>query len=159
MKTALISSPKFIVFILILLSLFHFACSKCDSVTQSGLELLCERQVCLIEPDVVSGVNNDRSLGWTAANYSMFWGRPLSDGITYRTGTLLPHRTVKRMMPVMKTTGRLPRTFDARNKWPGLVAGSFDQDWCGSSWAVSTVAVASDRFAIMSRGEFLFHEY
>lgn len=27
-----------------------------------------------------------------------------------------------------------------------------DQGWCGSSWAVSTATVASDRFAIQSKG-------
>lgn len=125
---------------------------KCDRVGQSDVEFLCERNNCLIDFDIVSGVNANRNLGWTASNYSMFWGKTLDDGITFRTGTLLPHRAVKKMMPVMKTVSRLPRSFDARNKWPGLVSGPFDQGWCGASWVISTVAVASDRYAIMSRG-------
>lgn len=47
---------------------------------------------------------------------------------------------------------RIPRSFDARNKWYGLIEGVRDQGWCGSSWALSTVSVASDRFAVMSQG-------
>lgn len=42
----------------------------------------------------------------------------------------------------------LPRQFDARTKWPGKISEPRDQGWCGASWAFSTVAVASDRFAI-----------
>jgi hypothetical protein len=47
---------------------------------------------------------------------------------------------------------RIPRSFDARNKWPRLIEGVRDQGWCGSSWALSTASVASDRFAVMSQG-------
>lgn len=46
----------------------------------------------------------------------------------------------------------LPREFDARTKWPNDIAPVQDQGWCGASWAVSTADVASDRFAIMSKG-------
>ncbi|KAK6638876.1 hypothetical protein RUM43_007146 [Polyplax serrata] len=126
---------------------------KCDSVNPSTIEFLCEQNVCLVEPGVISSINSNRQLGWSASNYSMFWGKTLDDGITYKTGTLLPHRTVKRMMPVkVKKVGKLPNSFDARNKWPGWILGPADQGWCGASWAVSTASVASDRYAIMSKG-------
>lgn len=39
----------------------------------------------------------------------------------------------------------LPREFDSRDAWPGFITGIQDQGWCGSSWAISTAAVASDR--------------
>ena len=39
----------------------------------------------------------------------------------------------------------LPYSFDARDKWPGKIAGVRDQGWCGASWAFSTSSVASDR--------------
>lgn len=58
------------------------------------------------------------------------------------------------MNPVKRTFDpkRLPRSFDARTKWRGWIQPVKDQGWCGSSWAVSTTSVASDRFAIMSEG-------
>jgi ribulose-5-phosphate 4-epimerase/fuculose-1-phosphate aldolase len=50
----------------------------------------------------------------------------------------------------------LPREFDSRSRWSrdisGNISGIHDQGWCGASWAVSTADVASDRFAIMSKG-------
>lgn len=59
-----------------------------------------------------------------------------------------------RMRPVkrMYDAERLLLNFNARSKWPGLVSDVRDQGWCGASWAMSTTAVASDRFGIMSRG-------
>ena len=61
---------------------------------------------------------------------------------------------VMKMQPVtpIYDPGRLPRSFDARTKWPDLVEGIRDQGWCGASWALSTASVASDRFGIMSQG-------
>ena len=61
---------------------------------------------------------------------------------------------VMRMRPLnpVYDPRRLPHSFDARNKWHGLIQGVQDQGWCGSSWALSTVSVASDRFAVMSQG-------
>lgn len=46
----------------------------------------------------------------------------------------------------------LPREFDSRKRWPRDISGVKDQGWCGASWAVSTADVASDRFALMSKG-------
>lgn len=46
----------------------------------------------------------------------------------------------------------LPSYFNSVDKWRGLISEVKDQGWCGSSWAVSTVSVATDRFAIHSKG-------
>lgn len=46
----------------------------------------------------------------------------------------------------------LPKTFDSQAQWPDKIVGINDQGWCGASWALSTVDVASDRYAIMSKG-------
>lgn len=46
----------------------------------------------------------------------------------------------------------LPREFDARTRWRRQISGVDDQGWCGASWAISTAQVASDRFAVMSKG-------
>lgn len=50
------------------------------------MEFLCERNTCIIDSNIIDGVNNNlENYGWTAANnYSEFWGRTLDDGITYR---------------------------------------------------------------------------
>uniref|UniRef100_A0A914YGW6 Peptidase C1A papain C-terminal domain-containing protein n=1 Tax=Panagrolaimus superbus TaxID=310955 RepID=A0A914YGW6_9BILA len=47
----------------------------------------------------------------------------------------------------------LPQSFDARDKWPGLIHGVRDQGDCGSSWALSTALTSSDRLAILSDGQ------
>ena len=54
------------------------------------------------------------------------------------------------MLPINPIYDRssLPREFDARSRWPGKISPPKDQGWCGASWAFSTVAVSSDRFAI-----------
>ncbi|KAJ8947883.1 hypothetical protein NQ318_010029 [Aromia moschata] len=114
----------------------------------------CTKDVCLIDPEIINTVNDDVTRGWTASNYSEFWGRTLDDGVKLRLGTLQPQRIVMRMNAVRRIYDRdaLPREFDAEQKWPEYIAGIQDQGWCGSSWAISTAAVASDRYAIVSRG-------
>lgn len=42
----------------------------------------------------------------------------------------------------------IPTSFDARDKWPGLIGGIRDQKNCGSCWAVSVAEAVSDRAAI-----------
>jgi cathepsin B len=44
----------------------------------------------------------------------------------------------------------IPKEFDARKQWPGLVHPIRDQAQCGSCWAFSGSEVLSDRFAIAS---------
>lgn len=65
----------------------------------------------------------------------------------YRLGTLKPQNFVMKMNPVRKIYDprNLPREFDSEETWPGYITGIEDQQWCGSSWAISTAAVASDR--------------
>lgn len=66
----------------------------------------------------------------------------------YRLGTLKPQTFVLKMNPVRRIYDprALPREFDCEETWPGYISGIQDQKWCGSSWAISTAAVASDRF-------------
>ncbi|XP_034250308.1 tubulointerstitial nephritis antigen-like [Thrips palmi] len=91
---------------------------------------------------------------WTAYNYTQFWGRTLKDGISLRLGTLQPSEAVLSMTPLRHPPEppSLPASFDARSTWPGQLSAVQDQGWCGASWALSTAAVASDRYAIMSLG-------
>lgn len=46
----------------------------------------------------------------------------------------------------------IPRRFDSRTNWPGLISLPKDQGWCGASWVFSTTAVVSDRFGIFTHG-------
>lgn len=131
-------------------------CNECRCAqVGSSLEMLCERNVCLIEPDIVYNVNADFRHGWRASNHSKFWGRTLGDGIRLRLGTLQPQKDVMRMNPVKRyyDPASLPRQFDSSVNWPRYITGIQDQGWCGSSWAVSTAAVASDRYGIISKGK------
>lgn len=117
-------------------------------------DMVCERHVCLVQPDLIDSVNrNNDKFGFVATNYSKFWGRTLEDGITFRLGTLQPQRFVMKMIPVKRIydPDSLPKSFDSEKKW-GILSHIQDQFWCGSSWAISTAAVASDRFAIHSKG-------
>ncbi|XP_022913750.1 uncharacterized peptidase C1-like protein F26E4.3 [Onthophagus taurus] len=128
---------------------------KCNLWNMTFAEILCEKHTCLIEPDVINTVNQHYArYGWTATNYTKFWGRKHEEGIRLRLGTKQPHRFVKRMNPVRLVYDpyTLPKEFDSDKTWPGYISGIIDQGWCGSSWALSTVAVASDRYAVISKG-------
>lgn len=148
-------------------------CNRCTCSAPSGAafspterpEIMCERDSCLVEPEVIRAVNARNAAGalpWRASNFTTFWGKRLDEGLTQRLGTLQPQRAVRRMRPIKRghahesqtaALARLPRSFDARTRWPGRVSRVADQGWCGASWAVSTAQVASDRFALMSSGE------
>lgn len=109
----------------------------------------------MIEPELMEEIHlQGPTLGWQAGNYSEFWGRTLKDGVQLRLGTLNPSQSVYKMNPVRRIydPDALPREFNSRTRWPRDISDIHDQGWCGASWAVSTADVASDRFAIMSKG-------
>ncbi|XP_046470868.1 uncharacterized peptidase C1-like protein F26E4.3 [Neodiprion pinetum] len=131
-------------------------CNKCKcSALGRKPEMLCETNRCLVEPEIIDAVNyeSDR-LGWRAENHSEFWGRTLAEGMKLRLGTLNPAEYVTKMIPIREVydPDKLPKYFDSRNKWRGMIGGIRDQEWCGASWALSTVDVASDRYGIISMG-------
>ncbi|KAL1501190.1 hypothetical protein ABEB36_006567 [Hypothenemus hampei] len=131
-------------------------CRTCKCVNngfQIPPEMLCDTHVCLIENEIVDGVNA-QGHGWIATNYSKFWGETLERGLQYRLGTLQPQKDVMRMNPVKRyyDPESLPLSFDSNTRWPRYIVGIQDQQWCGSSWAISTAAVASDRYGIISKG-------
>ncbi|CAH1163468.1 unnamed protein product [Phaedon cochleariae] len=133
-------------------------CNEC--ICEAEGKLLCDTNVCMIDPNITSVINRNPELfGWTASNYTEFWGRTLDDGITFRLGTLPPQQFVMSMNPVRRIydPNALPREFDCDAVWPGYISGIQDQKWCGSSWAISTAAVASDRYAIVSKGKEAVH--
>ncbi|XP_019881743.2 tubulointerstitial nephritis antigen-like [Aethina tumida] len=134
---------------------FQDNCNRCECTVSGTKAILeCEDNICLQDERIIETVNRSPNYGWTAANYSEFWGRTLSDGISLRLGTIEPKEVVMRMQPVIKVYDptALPRSFDSLEKWPSWILPIQDQLWCGSSWAVSTASVASDRYSIISQG-------
>lgn len=47
-----------------------------------------------------------------------------------------------------KSNRTLPKEFDARKQWPGLITGVMDQGECGSCWSFSASGVFGDRIRI-----------
>ncbi|XP_044746629.1 tubulointerstitial nephritis antigen-like [Coccinella septempunctata] len=127
---------------------------KCEQIGNT-VEFLCERNHCLMNTLLIETVNRERNYGWTATNYSKFWGKTLEEGIATRLGTLQPERFVMNMNPVRKIYNPdiLPRQFDSTIEWPNYISKIQDQGDCAASWAISTAAVASDRFGILSKGQ------
>lgn len=129
------------------MSLFY---SKCHADGRT----VCEQNTCMVDKDLIHNVNIlSDSIGWRAANYTEFWGRKYQEGLELRLGTLEPIRRVQAQTKLSNRAERLPSEFNSVNHWAGLISDVVDQGWCGSSWAVSTASVASDRFAIQSKGK------
>nr|KAF6463388.1 tubulointerstitial nephritis antigen [Molossus molossus] len=74
---------------------------NCNSCTCSGQQWQCSKHVCLIEPELIEHVNKG-DYGWTAQNYSQFWGMTLEEGFKHRLGTLPPSPVLLSMNEVTK---------------------------------------------------------
>lgn len=140
-------------------------CNICNcqvSTLKPGcMEVFCSREQCLVEPDVVQEINRGADTGvygWRARNYTEYWGRTLEEGVKGRLGAIRPDYPVSNQVAHMSAIqfsyapSTLPRAFQADQRWPRLLSDVKDQGWCSSSWALSTVGVASDRISI-GRGE------
>jgi len=129
---------------------------KCVALSTTLAELMCDTNKCLVQPDLLDDINAQPYYGFTASNYSQFWGKKLSTGLQRLLGTRYPNDLITQMFPVTKIFDPLllPRTFDAREKreWAGRIGPVRDQGWCGASWAISTADVAADRLAIQVNG-------
>lgn len=113
----------------------------------------CTEDVCIVDDSILQQLHRlEQSVGWTATNYTEWWGRKYDEGKVLRLGTFQPKFSVKAMKRLSNKGSYLPAHFDAGEHWRGLIAGARDQGWCGSSWAFSTATMASDRFAILSKG-------
>lgn len=126
------------------------------SSCQATGNTVCEQNVCLIDDSLVQNVNTISStLGWRATNYTEFWGKKYTEGLELRLGTKEPTYKVKAMTKLSKKLDALPRSFNAlqEERWTGFITPIHDQGWCGSSWAISTASVASDRFGIHTKGK------
>lgn len=130
---------------------YHF-----NSTCKHSGNTTCEPDVCLIDDSLIKNVNSiSRTLGWSATNYTEFWGRKYGEGLELRLGTKEPTYRVKAMTKLTNKPESLPRNFNALEdeRWSGFISPIYDQGWCGSSWAISTASVASDRFGIQTKGK------
>ncbi|XP_002734398.2 tubulointerstitial nephritis antigen-like [Saccoglossus kowalevskii] len=133
----------------------YINCNKCTC--QRGVNgdsaFNCENKACTVRPSLIQAINHG-GFGWRAANYTTFWGMKLTDAVKHKLGTLKVERDVHTMTEIdIKMKKKIPKSFDARDKWGSMITGILDQGNCASSWAFSTVGVASDRLAIQSSGE------
>ncbi|KAG8291692.1 Tubulointerstitial nephritis antigen-like [Homalodisca vitripennis] len=70
-------------------------CSKCQQVCRGGgckHEMVCSQNKCLVDPELLTSINQDRFAGYKVANYTEFWGRTLNEGMARRLGTLHSRR-------------------------------------------------------------------
>ncbi|XP_004644684.1 tubulointerstitial nephritis antigen [Octodon degus] len=129
---------------------------NCNSCTCSAQQWTCSQHACLVRPELIEHINQG-DYGWTAHNYTQFWGMTLEDGFTLRLGTSPPSAALLGMNEVtaaLPAQSDLPEFFVASYKWPGWTHGPLDQKNCAASWAFSTASVAADRIAIQSSGRF-----
>lgn len=91
--------------------------SKCERVGMSG-DMLCEQHRCIIEPTITDAINSDPSNGWTASNYSEFWGRTLEEGIKLRWTNNLLDFSIFRL--------HIPKVFIT---FPNIFGGSINVFW------------------------------
>lgn len=126
-------------------------CKKCTCEEFPGpsqrFEWRCNDDVCLVRPELIAAIN-DGPYTWKAGNYSQLWGLTLDQGTRYRLGTFKLPENVLKMTALRVLQESLPGSFDGRVHWRGKLSPITDQGNCGSSWAHSTTAVASDRLNI-----------
>jgi len=128
----------------------------CPTPGSCRSDLACSQDRCLVDPAAITSTNQDRLAGWKATNYTQFWGRTLDEGFTRRLGTRQSKRRAYQMRPINvfdreRVKGRL--WYDLRQEKPGMISPPLDQGWCAADWVVSTVQVATDRLALVSKGE------
>jgi len=125
-------------------------CNECRCLEGGIVD--CDKDLCLTDEAIVQNVNSMSEVGWSARRYDEWWGHKYSEGLTLRLGTKEPTYRVKAMTRLHSKATNLPRRFNAVDKWSSYISDVPDQGWCGSSWVLSTTSVASDRFAIQSKG-------
>lgn len=131
-------------------------CNACRCEKSNGnTTLICNHNECLIDPSLLDMIKiQSRQFGWSARNYSAFWGRTYDEGLKWRLGTLQSPEKILQIVPLKAVFHRdnLKSSYDLRKVWGESITDPIDQGWCGASWAISTVQVITDRFVIMTRG-------
>lgn len=71
-----------------LVLIFYTHRSQCEK-NNGNTTLICNHNECLIDPSLLDMIKiQSRQFGWSAKNYSAFWGRTYDEGLKWRLGTL-----------------------------------------------------------------------
>uniref|UniRef100_A0A183CKB1 Trehalase n=1 Tax=Globodera pallida TaxID=36090 RepID=A0A183CKB1_GLOPA len=106
------------------------------------------------EQKKVDEINRSQNY-WTAVVYERF-ALMTDEELRQLTGSIIRNRT-RKPKPQFKQAmdpidyGDLPKTFDARQKWPecaDFIGKMTAQGYCGSCWAVSAASTFTDRICI-----------
>ncbi|XP_060868555.1 uncharacterized peptidase C1-like protein F26E4.3 [Metopolophium dirhodum] len=127
---------------------------QCQKIGENTT-LICNHDECLIDPSLLNTIRTQsRQFGWSAKNYSEFWGVTYDNGLKLRLGTLESPEKILQIVPLKAVFHRdyLKSSFDLRKVFGNKITDPIDQGWCGASWAISTAQVTTDRFVIMTKG-------
>ncbi|XP_078318142.1 tubulointerstitial nephritis antigen-like [Crassostrea virginica] len=122
----------------------------CSLVAPFRYDWVCSTNTCLIDSDRLNKTAG--SLGWQTANYTLFWNKTFTQGISEHVGIETESKAQNMSSVHTYSHDELPVYFDARVNWTSWIHPVRDQRNCASSWAFSTVDVAADRLAIESQG-------
>ncbi|CAK9040063.1 unnamed protein product [Durusdinium trenchii] len=96
------------------------------------------------DPSLVAHVNRNAQ-GWKAAESPFFQDWSLGD-VRRLSGVKVSNAGVLAECTLPDVT--VPRSFDARERWPHCFSGVYDMGNCSSSWAIAAVSSMTDRLCI-----------
>jgi len=128
------------------------ALSACIALSGSRIALALDGKTLINDLEHIGRLNEEGST-WAAGVNPFFEGLTFDDArallgtqpldITDYLDECLPDEAYASNVDI-------PKDFDGRTKWPGLIHPIRDQQRCGSCWAFSASEVLSDRVAIAS---------
>jgi cathepsin B len=104
------------------------------------------------DENMINRINSHPKASWKAKAHKQFEGKTL-EHVRGMLGTFLPIReTLHIPRETTPANAPVPKSFDARTKWPKCIGKIRDQQQCGSCWAFSGAEALGDRFCIATNG-------